>query len=102
LWSCWRVSLCMHSSRSASLRVVASKTTASAEWDSGACWGGQLEVLKWLRANGCPWDKQTCYIAAHGGHLEVLKRARANGCEWSPAEHAVDEVERHSKATSGS
>jgi len=37
-------------------------------------------VLKWLRANGCPWDKRTCECAAKGGHLEALRWARANGC----------------------
>ncbi len=25
---------------------------------------GQLEILKWLRANGCPWDEWRCSIAA--------------------------------------
>ena len=40
---------------------------------------GQLEVLQWLRANACPWDKHTCNWAALNGHLEVLQWARANG-----------------------
>ena len=44
--------------------------------------GGHLEVLKWARANGCPWDEGTCAYAAEGGHLEVLKWARENGCPW--------------------
>ena len=26
----------------------------------GAAKGGHLEVLKWARANGCPWDEWTC------------------------------------------
>ena len=43
---------------------------------------GQLEVLQWARANGCPWDRWTCTAAAKGGHLEVLQWARANGCPW--------------------
>ena len=43
---------------------------------------GQLEVLKWLRAGGCPWDAGTCWAAAEGGHLEVLQWAHANGCQW--------------------
>ena len=43
---------------------------------------GQLEVMKWLHANGCPWDANTCESAAEGGHLKVLQRARANGCPW--------------------
>ena len=43
---------------------------------------GQLEVLQWLRANDCPWDKYTCAHAAGGGHLEVLQWLRANDCPW--------------------
>jgi hypothetical protein len=34
---------------------------------------GQLEELKMLRDNGCPWSRSTCWAAARGGHLEVLK-----------------------------
>jgi hypothetical protein len=26
--------------------------------------GGQLEVLKWARENGCPWDERTRVEAA--------------------------------------
>ena len=44
---------------------------------------GDLEMLKWLRAKGCPWDKWTCANAAKGGHLEMLKWLRDNGCLWS-------------------
>ena len=43
---------------------------------------GHLEILKWARENGCPWDKCTCTYAASNGHLEVLKWARENGCPW--------------------
>ena len=39
-------------------------------------------MLKWARANGCPWNEFTCECAAENGHLEVLKWARANGCPW--------------------
>eukprot|EP01051_Picozoa_sp_SAG22_P019845 SAG22_NODE_3795_length_1528_cov_1.261721_1_plen_52_part_10 len=28
----------------------------------------------------CDWDNKTCNAAAAGGHLEVLKWLRANGC----------------------
>lgn len=34
---------------------------------------GHLKVLKWVRENGCPWDKDTCSDATGEGHLEVLK-----------------------------
>ena len=45
--------------------------------------GGHLEVLKWLKANGCRLSIGTCDSAAIGGHLEVLKWASANGPEWN-------------------
>jgi len=55
-------------------------------WDANTCTelakNGHLEMLKWARANGCPWDAKTCSEAAQNGHLEVLKWARANGCPW--------------------
>ena len=34
---------------------------------------GPLEELKVLRADGWPWDRDTCSAAARGGHLEVLQ-----------------------------
>ena len=50
---------------------------------SGAAEGGHLEVLRWARANGCPWSHMTCKAAARSGHLEVRKWMRANGCPWN-------------------
>ena len=41
---------------------------------------GHLEVLQWARAHGCPWDAETCVMAARQGHREVLVWARAQGC----------------------
>ena len=43
---------------------------------------GNLELLKVLRENGCPWDETTCGSAARNGHLESLKYAHENGCPW--------------------
>ena len=45
--------------------------------------GGQLETLKWLRSEGCPWDASACTYAAMGGHLEILKWLRSGGCPWN-------------------
>ena len=46
---------------------------------------GNLEVLKWAREQGCPWDEATC--AAKGGHFAVLKWAREQGCPWDDKTH---------------
>ena len=43
---------------------------------------GNLELVRWLRAEGCPWDKWTCHYALINGHVEILRWARENGCEW--------------------
>ena len=57
-------------------------------WDEDTCsWAafrGHLEVIKWLRAKGCPWGKVTSYRAADGGHLEVLQWMQAQDppCPW--------------------
>jgi hypothetical protein len=54
------------------------------DWRTGAkaVKGGHLDVLQWAGANGCPWTATTCCWAAEGGHLEALQWARANGCPW--------------------
>jgi hypothetical protein len=55
-------------------------------WLAGTCTsaavGGQLETLKWARANYCPWDEETCAAAARHGHLDVLRWVRKQGCPW--------------------
>ncbi|MDB0053518.1 ankyrin repeat domain-containing protein [bacterium] len=38
-----------------------------------AAGGGQLEVLKWLRENGCPIVKDMCTCAAQTGNIEMLQ-----------------------------
>jgi len=67
------------------LKYVFQKPTTH-EFDSKYCKaassGGHMEILKWLRSNGCPWCKKTCKAAAKHGHLEILKYARMNGCPW--------------------
>jgi hypothetical protein len=44
--------------------------------------GGHLDLLKWARRNGCPWNEGTCTSAAKNGDLVLLKWARRNGCPW--------------------
>ena len=40
---------------------------------------GRLDVLVWLRGNGCPWDCTVTAQAAYHGHLDLLKWALRNG-----------------------
>lgn len=51
---------------------------------SSAAKEGHLDVLKWKRATGCPWEQITISIAASGrGKCRHLKWARPNGCWWN-------------------
>lgn len=45
---------------------------------------GKLELLKYAREEGCPWDEQTCLEAAKGGFVEVLKYAYESKCRTHP------------------
>ncbi|QDZ20132.1 ankyrin repeat domain-containing protein [Chloropicon primus] len=46
---------------------------------SAAAYGGRIDVLQWLRSQDppCPWDMYTCCYAAEGGHLDVLQWLRS-------------------------
>ncbi|MDB0053520.1 ankyrin repeat domain-containing protein [bacterium] len=44
-----------------------------AEMCDAAAMTGQLEVLKWARSNGCPWNRTSCQaLASLFGHSEVV------------------------------
>ena len=78
--------LCQAAARSGQLEELKALRADGCPWTVRTCCaaatGGHLEVLQWARANGCPWDKETCSYAARGGHLEMPQWARANGCPW--------------------
>ena len=63
------------------------------KWDGAACAlaakHGHLEILQWLRANGCPADADVTEHAVDQGHVEVLRWARENGCQWEVSAHAA-------------
>ena len=46
---------------------------------------GHLEVVMWLKENGCKWDEVSCYGAAKQGHLETLKWMIEHGCPVNKA-----------------
>ena len=55
-------------------------------WNKSTCefaaYGGQFKLLKYAREHNCPWNEHTCSAAARGGHLDVLKYAHEQGCSW--------------------
>jgi len=59
------------------LQVVQFLRANNCAWNRGtsarAARGGQLEILQWARRNGCPWDWRTTAWAAQNGHLEMLQ-----------------------------
>ena len=59
-----------------------------------AAFGGQLEVLQYLRSGQfpCPWDGETTERAARNGHLRVLAWAMRQGCgvsRWAWAHASI-------------
>jgi hypothetical protein len=79
--------LCLAAARSGQLEELKVLRADGCPWDSLTCYtaasGGHLVVLQWARANKAPWDVGTCMAAAMGGHLEVLQWLRENGCPWN-------------------
>ena len=91
--------LCAAAARSGDLEELKALRAENCPWSTVTCafaaLGGHLEVLQWARENDCPWDDLTCAYAAGGGHLEVLKWARANGCPWNESTCAYAARGRH-------
>jgi len=56
-----------------------------------------IGLLKWCRVNGCPWDKKVCIVAARNGDLETLKWALKNNCEYDVKVCAIAALEGHLK-----
>jgi len=46
---------------------------------AAAC-GGHINLLKWLRDQGCPWDESTILVAFERNRLDVLEWSLRNGC----------------------
>ena len=44
-----------------------------ARFCAGMARNGNMELLKFFRVKGCPWDWRTCREAARNGHLEVVR-----------------------------
>ena len=64
---------------------------------SSACERGHLEVLRWLRSEGCPWDERTWEYAADSTTREWLKEngypqnlIDANDDEYNDDEYSDD------------
>ncbi|PNH10598.1 Ankyrin repeat domain-containing protein [Tetrabaena socialis] len=79
-------SLTARSGSIANLEVLLSQEECACFGDEalcGAAGAGQLEVCRWLRRQGCSWDRWTLDEAAKGGHQDVCEWLLASGCPWS-------------------
>jgi hypothetical protein len=54
-----------------------------------AAGAGLVHMLHHLKANGCEWDEDTCAGAAKASRLPVLKMLREQGCPWDA--HTITE-----------
>jgi|SRR5579872_1957473 len=79
--------MCLEAAMKGDLELLKLLRSQGCPWDSRttafAAERGHFEVLQWARLNGCDWDARVCESAAYIGHLEMLQWARENGCEWS-------------------
>ena len=50
---------------------------------ANAAKNGNLENMKWLKENGCPWKKDIFANATKNGNLENMKWLKENGCPWN-------------------
>ena len=97
LHRCGRLSrkerLCEAAARTGQLEELKLLRADGCPWDAYTCavaaLGGLMELLQWLHANGCPRDANTCTWAAEYGHFEMLQWAHANGCPWDENTCAV-------------
>ena len=64
----------------------------------GAAMDGNLTNLKWLRENGCPWDEGVTANAAEHGHFTLLKWSVENWCDidYDTCRYLADENEHYS------
>jgi len=51
---------------------------------SAAAKAGNLGVLEWAHANGCPMSANTMNVAAFHGQLAPMKWLRSHGCPVTP------------------
>lgn len=88
----WDASTCSAAARGGHLDALKWLRRRRCPFPSGSCTNsvcrktegaeGHAEMLMRLWGGGCPWDDESCRLAAEGGHLDLLKWLRANGCPW--------------------
>ena len=58
---------------------------------------GELEIMKWMKASGCPWDSYTFQFAAitcDGNNFEILEWLRINNCPWDHETFYKSDIEQ--------
>jgi hypothetical protein len=41
---------------------------------------GHLELLKWARSNGCPWDEETYELGNENGNPAIMRYLEDEDC----------------------
>ncbi|GFR45438.1 hypothetical protein Agub_g6817 [Astrephomene gubernaculifera] len=63
--------------------VLGERVLWGCPWMMGfAAQSGNLELLRWLRERGCPWNEYTLNRAAEAGCEEALEWLVKQGCPW--------------------
>lgn len=62
-------------------------------WDKQTCalaaYRGQIELLEFLRENGCPWDETVCSLATQGGQFKTIKWLRSRDAPWDEKTYSM-------------
>jgi Ankyrin repeats (3 copies) len=79
--------ICMRAAQSGSIELLQflkpQGCVFTAEIISTAAALGHLQTCQFLRAEQCPWDDSTCRCAAQNGHVDVLRWLHEQGCPWN-------------------
>ena len=79
--------ICAYTAKQGNLNILKWLKKNGCPWDedtfeSAAC-NGDMETLEWLKKNKCPWDAETFVVAARSGKIEILEWLKRNKCPWN-------------------
>lgn len=62
-------------------------------WNETSCMLAiqHIDILKWLRTNGCPWDARTFDMAVKLGDISLIKWLNEEKCPWDEYTYKIAE-----------
>jgi hypothetical protein len=86
LGECLHAMTCPHAARSGSIDVLRWLKEQGCNFGASTCKAAaaraHVHVLQFLHDEGCEWDKTACSAATRNGHLSTLQWLHEHGCPW--------------------